>query len=444
MNRMKPNRLWGGLLSLVLGAMPALAGVNSQCPPDTDGVDTDGDGIVDNDHVCLHVTAGDGLITMADGRMQYIFGFHDVTGLSDAQVLAEGHFAADFPAPDIIVKQGQKLYISLTNVGMVLRPDLFDPHTIHWHGFPQASTIFDGVPGPSMSINMGSTLTYYYNVVEVGTYAWHCHVEATEHMQMGMLGHLHVEPIQNNLPDRTDLNGFTHRTGFKYAYNDGDGSTHYDVEYPMQLLSFDPAFHDADLNVQPLPFADMKDTYPMLNGRGYPDTVDPNPILNQADRFGFDPRFAQPKHAIVNATQGEKILLRFSSLSTVDAYSITTLGMTMRVVGRDGRLLRGQDGKDLSYETSSLCIAGGEIYDVIVDTVDVVPGTYFLYTANLNNLSNDAEDFGGMMTEIVIAPPASLDSAIGRKARSLDKSEPTRSRAAAGRSSVGSGNGTRD
>ena len=36
------------------------------------------------------------------------------------------------------------------------------------------------------------------------------------------------------------------------------------------------------------------------------------------------------------------------------------------------------------------------------DTTGILPGTYFLYTTNLNNLSNNTEDFGGMMTEIVI------------------------------------------
>ena len=40
--------------------------------------------------------------------------------------------------------------------------------------------------------------------------------------------------------------------------------------------------------------------------------------------------------------------------------------------------------------------------DVIIDTASVAPGTYFLYTTNLNFLSNGVEDFGGMMTEIRI------------------------------------------
>ena len=39
-----------------------------------------------------------------------------------------------------------------------------------------------------------------------------------------------------------------------------------------------------------------------------------------------------------------------------------------------------------------------------LDTSDVEPGTYFLYATNLNYLSNNDEDFGGYMTEIVINP----------------------------------------
>ena len=44
------------------------AEVIAQCPADTDGIDTDGDGIVDNDVVCMHLAAGDGFVNMADGE----------------------------------------------------------------------------------------------------------------------------------------------------------------------------------------------------------------------------------------------------------------------------------------------------------------------------------------------------------------------------------------
>jgi hypothetical protein len=49
-------------------------------------------------------------------------------------------------------------------------------------------------------------------------------------------------------------------------------------------------------------------------------------------------------------------------------------------------------------------LGGGEAVDVILDTTQVEPGRYFLYTTNLDHLSNDKEDFGGMMTEIVVEP----------------------------------------
>ena len=151
-----------------------------------------------------------------------------------------------------------------------MRPDLFDPHTVHFHGYPQAAPVFDGMPEGSFGVNMGSSVTYYYKLNDPGTYMYHCHQEATEHMQMGMLGNLYVMPRRMATPRFI-------RARHKYVYNDGDGSTGYDVGYPLQLTSMDPVFHDASLSINPLPFKNMKDTYAMINGRGYPDTVNTDP-----------------------------------------------------------------------------------------------------------------------------------------------------------------------
>jgi FtsP/CotA-like multicopper oxidase with cupredoxin domain len=400
MNRFKLRALSAATALVLAGiGLPAEAAVYVQCPGDTNG-DAIPDGPYDPDQLkCMHLGGGDGFINMADGRLQYMFGFSDLTGYTEAQAMEAGSLAANFPAPTITLKQGQEFYLTLSNVGMMIRPDLFDPHTVHFHGFPNASAVFDGVPDASISINMGSSLTYYYNLVEPGTYMYHCHVEATEHMQMGMLGNLYVQPIQNDLPAGTNLNGFTHQAGNKYVYNDGDGSTYYDVEYPLQIGSFDAEFHDASLNVQPLPFADMRDNYAMLNGRGYPDTVNPAPLVPPAENGD---KVSQPVSALVTATQGEKVLLRISNLNVTRFYTLQAMGLKMRVVGTGARLLRGPTGIDTAYETNSVTLGGGESVDVIIDTAAASPGTYFLYTTNLNYLSNGAEDFGGMMTEIRI------------------------------------------
>jgi FtsP/CotA-like multicopper oxidase with cupredoxin domain len=83
----------------------------------------------------------------------------------------------------------------------------------------------------------------------------------------------------------------------------------------------------------------------------------------------------------------------------------TTLGVPMKVVGTDQRMLRGgglPGGANHMYETNSVMMLGGETVDVIIDVSSVEPGTYFLYSTDLNFLSNNQEDFGGVMTEIVI------------------------------------------
>ena len=400
-------------ISLVLGPAAVNAGVLVQCPGDKDGsADWSGPGESQPDGVkCMHVTAGDGYATMGDGQVKYLFSYADVTGLptkskvqKEAAIQA-GILAHEWPAPTIVLDEGDEFYLNLTNVGMLMRPDLFDEHTVHFHGFPQASTVYDGVPDSSISIGMGATLTYYYKINDPGTYMWHCHVEATEHMQMGMLGNLYIKPAQNKLAAGTVLNGFTHQNGFQYAYNDGDGSTYYDVEYPLQLGSFDGAFHDASENTQPLPFADMEDNYPMINGRGYPDTVDSRttdfPPTEGANNSVVPT--SQPVSSLITANAGEKVLLRISNLSIYRYYTLQSLGIPMKVVGKDARLLRTAGGTDLYYDTNSVQVGGGESFDVIMDVpLDASGKTFYLYSSNLAYLSNDEEPFGGMMTEIRI------------------------------------------
>ena len=389
-------------VALVLGAVPAAAGhLNVQCPGDTNGnaFQDPGESWPANQK-CMHLAAGDGFVTMADGQVLYTFGFADATGHPLAQVMVDYILAANFPGPTIAVDEGDEFYLNLSNVGMLIRPDLFDPHTVHWHGFPQASSVFDGLPESGLAINMGATLTYYYNVIEPGTYMYHCHVEATEHMQMGMLANLYVRPAQNG----TLINGYS-----KFAYNDGDGSTGYDREFPLQLSSFDSSFHIASETVQPLPFALMRDDYPMINGRGYPDTIDPNPLPAPAENGGL---VSQPVSSLVEANAGERVLLRISNISVTRYYTLASLGLPLTVVGRDARLLRGPSGVDLSYATSSVTLGGGETADVIF-TAPAHSGTgpydtYFLYTSNLNYLNNSDQENGGMMTEIRVYPAGTL------------------------------------
>ena len=432
------------LLALLGGSGAATAVVNVQCPGDdgsNGGVAGDaiidalpGDMNYDPNAKCMHLTAGDGFVNMSDGNPLYTFGFADKTGSAPEDVIADGILAARWPGSTIELDEGDEFYLSLTNVGTVIRPDLFDPHTVHWHGFPNAATVFDGVPEVSVSINMGATLTYYYNVAEPGTYMYHCHVEATEHMEMGMLANLYVHPKQDKTGCVDDLGNPTgacpvsQRGGNAsgpggYVYNDDDGTTAWDVEAPLQVSSMDVNFHDASLFVQPLPFATMESTYPMINGRGYPDTVlDPadhtvlpadlvmGPPVDDADgKVTGNPGeelnngdVAQDLGSLVTVTQGDTLLLRLSNVSVDRFFTINAMGLKMKIVGTGARINRGIDGKNIYQEVASFNFGGGEVKDILIDTTGVAPGTYFLHSTELHQMSSWTELDGGMITEIVV------------------------------------------
>jgi FtsP/CotA-like multicopper oxidase with cupredoxin domain len=345
-----------------------------------------------------------------------------------------GVLNGSMPAPTMALDEDDEFFLTLTNVGMIMRPDLFEQHTVHFHGYPNASSFYDGVPDASVAINIGGSFTYYYLAPDAGTYMWHCHITPPEHLQMGMVGQVYVRPRQNKVPaggslyagltaQQTDLRtrsdcdtdilcssrlpasdtGATHvnnksGTPTLYAYNDGDGSTAYDVEYPIQIHGFDPNFHFVGMTFNPENFTENKDKYFLLNGRSYPDTINPDPMHTQSSD-GTE-RYSQPVRSLINIPAGGRALLRLSSLETTEMQTLASLGIPMRVVGYNAKLLRDQAGNNMYYRTNSITLGGGESLDVILDTTGIPKGTYYLYTSNLDHLSNDAENFGGLMTEV--------------------------------------------
>ena len=350
-------------------------------------------------------------------------------------IMDVGVLNGNMPAPLMAIDEDDEFFLTLTNVGQVMRPDLFEQHTVHFHGYPNASAFYDGVPDASVAINIGGSFTYYYLAPDAGTYFWHCHITPPEHLQMGMVGQIYVRPRQNRVPVGNGLyaalqqqqgdprtacqssadilcsnpipaasNSVTRAAAGKYAYNDGDGSTYYDVEYPLQIHGFDPNFHFVGMTFNPEGFTDMKDKYFLLNGRSYPDTVTPGPLRTQTSDGSN--HFSQPLPSIINIPTGGKALLRIADLDVTEYQTLASLGIPMRVIGINAKLLRDQAGNNLYYTTNSITLAGGESLDVILDASDTTkypPGSvFFLYTPNLDHLSNDAENFGGLMTEVRI------------------------------------------
>jgi FtsP/CotA-like multicopper oxidase with cupredoxin domain len=154
------------------------------------------------------------------------------------------------------------------------------------------------------------------------------------------------------------------------------------------------------MTFNPEGFVDMKDKYFLLNGRSYPDTVTAGPL--QTESSDGRSHFSQPLPAIISMTQGQKALLRISDLDVTEYQTLASLGIPMHVVGYNAKLLRDQAGNNMDYLTNSITLAGGESLDVILDSTNTPKGTYYLYTPQLDHLSNDAENFGGLMTEVIV------------------------------------------
>ena len=344
------------------------------------------------------------------------------------QIMDVGVMNGNIPAPLMAIDEDDEFFLTLTNVGMIMRPDLFEQHTVHFHGYPNASGFYDGVPDASVAINIGGSFTYYYLAPDAGTYFWHCHITPPEHLQMGMVGQIYVRPRQNrvtgSLYDALNLQQGDPRTkcntsdilcsnpipavntgavgGGKYAYNDGDGTTAYDVEYPIQIHGFDPNFHFVGMTFNPEAFTEMKDKYFLLNGRSYPDTVTAGPLQTMSTDGAM--HYSQPLPSIINIPEGGKALLRISDLDVTEYQTLASLGIPMKVIGLNAKLLRDQAGNNMYYNTNSITLAGGESIDVILDASDKTKypakSVFYLYTPNLDHLSNDAENFGGLMTEV--------------------------------------------
>ena len=75
------------------------------------------------------------------------------------QIEDVGVMNGNIPAPLMAINEDDEFFLTLTNVGMIMRPDLFEQHTIHFHGYPNASSFYDGVPDASVAINIGGSFT---------------------------------------------------------------------------------------------------------------------------------------------------------------------------------------------------------------------------------------------------------------------------------------------
>jgi FtsP/CotA-like multicopper oxidase with cupredoxin domain len=359
----------------------------------------------------------------------YIFGFRDVTGLS--QDVASGQKnRTQIAAPLISVNADEEIWITLANLGLTLRPDLIDSHTLHWHGFRNAIPFYDGVPETSISVPIGRQFTYVYRPDDPGTYMYHCHFEDVEHVTMGMTGIVFVRPNRTHYPT-----GLRVRNMIPLAYEDPSVTNattlqaspyFFQREYSIILTEIDSRAHFQDAHILETDWTDFRANFWLMNGRAYPDTLEPNapvdtaagpnqgkpareadgtlraPVVSRDGSGGYTggplPHLKnQPQSSLIVAAPGEKVLLRLVNLGFGEQ-SLTLPGIEMHTVGSDARPLNA----DTQTRSDVVTLGPGESRDVIITAP--AAGEYALFNRDMGRYAGIADDswFGGQRTSVIV------------------------------------------
>jgi FtsP/CotA-like multicopper oxidase with cupredoxin domain len=368
----------------------------------------------------LYVAATDGYAYLPNDnavpadpeRKYYIRGFcDDVDGTQATQGCAM------FPAPIIDVTQGDDVFIQLRNIGNLnpLAPE--DPHTIHLHGLHVTSQN-DGFPETSWEVPEGDIGVYYFRAESAGTYMWHCHVEASEHVQMGMYGGLIIRP----------------RKRWKDTVYGGFANDTYDREYMLLLSDVEVKAHDfiqtalcaedPGLGCDPLvdhySFVDYDPDAWLVNGRAFPDTVAPpsapaddeacatdsggrNLDESTGEFDGCNPMFSGPPSGyltgtnniasyatVVEAELNDRILLRVINMG-YEPVPWHIHGWHFQSVGKDARAVP----VDAQKEEQTLHIASGETFDLIIRADDLTDVGQYSTASNFYGLPNEIAQIVG-------------------------------------------------
>ena len=340
----------------------------------------------------------DRLTDLAEGV--YTFGFRDVTDFAREQVAAQKGLT-QISAPLIHCAVGEELWVTLTNLGLQTRPDLTDSHTMHWHGFRNAIPFYDGVPETSISVPIGRDFTYVFKPKDAGTYMYHCHFEDVEHVTMGMTGIVFVTPA-----DAAPA-GFR---GLAYGSSDDPAKTAptfvdsaYHREYAVILTEIDSRAHWNDAHIQTTDWTTFHPEFWLMNGRAYPDTLQPNGVRDTALGHLTNPGDSrldhQPNSSMIVAAPGEKVLIRLVNLGFQN-HTLVLPGIPMTVVGRDARYVTPAARR---RATDIVQLGPGESRDVII-TAPATPGDYPFYNRDLSRFTGAGGDqwVGGQRTVVAV------------------------------------------
>lgn len=247
-------------------------------------------------------------------------------------------FNEQVPGPILRVTEGDLVRVHFTNKHT-------SNHTLHFHGLNVPNDM-DGVAYGHLShleVKPGETHTYEFVADPAGTHMYHCHVNSPQHIDMGMVGVLIVEPKDKRAEPKVDKE--TVLLLDDWYVNDSGG--HEAMAHPAMI-------HQAN--------------YFTVNGKAFP---------------GVEP---------IKLVQGEKVRVRLINVG-YQAHSMHLHGHSFVVTHRDGRRVK------VPQEQDTLFIGPGERYDLVFTAT--IPGLWLFHCHVVPHVTNDGQYPGGLLIPVV-------------------------------------------
>ena len=289
-------------------------------------------------------------ISTADGGSMLLWGYAD-----DDSSAGFGN-RAQFPAPTLIINQGDIITINLKNGLSVVNgpvPNVsivFPGHDVTTSCIDgTADTCPEGVLTKEAGID-GDVVSYTFTATHAGTYMYHSGTNPGLQVEMGLAGAIIVRPI-----------GYNANTAQAYGHAD----TAYDFEELFFISEMDPLIHqEVEFNGvgRPELQALLDNYFPnywFLNGRTAPDNF-------SDDYVNWLP--TQPYNSVPRMHPGDRLLMRVVGAGR-DIHPFHHHGEHASIIARDGRMLQSAPGKgpDLAVSVFTTPSIPGKTSDAIFE-----------------------------------------------------------------------------
>ncbi|MBI4745741.1 MAG: multicopper oxidase domain-containing protein [Deltaproteobacteria bacterium] len=264
------------------------------------------------------------------------------------------------PGPTIIANEGDLVRITMRNKSK-------NNHTIHIHGPTVIAYDHDGTMNVAqVPVKVDQEFTYEFVASPVGTHIYHCHVNANEHMDMGLYGSIIIHSKKNEKVDQ-DLLAILDEWDSKFSKEEG----------------FSPTTADQKMSVEvghPRNIARMN--LFTINGNAWTDEYP----------------------TVVAAQQGQKIRVRFVNFGSWP-HNIHLHGHTLHWVAWDGRNVYPYNNKitDNDMRSDSVSLLPGERKDYIFEANQ--DGRWVWHCHIVPHATNDGVYHGGLLMAVVYLHP---------------------------------------